>query len=140
MKFGLGARVKHPRFDIGLVSGGTLDPKRIFIKHEGEKEIADDFAGLELLEEPPQPYQGPSLIEVKEALRAVLHEMLDESEAVPIAYKWWGGHLILKPANPVLQSKEIPIQVFFHKIAMLRDRLRVLEQKINSHEKLEEDE
>lgn len=138
MKFGIGARVRHPRFDVGIVTGGSLGTTRVFFRHEGDKEIADDFQGLELVEEAPQPYTGPTLAEVKEALRSVLEEMLNDTEAVPLAEKWRGGLLVLKPANPELQPKEIPINTFFHKIVMLRDRLRVLEQRINSHDKLED--
>ena len=48
--------------------------------------------------------------------------------------------MILKPGSDSLKSKEIPIETFFHKIAMLRDRLRVLEQNINSHAKLSDEE
>ena len=47
--------------------------------------------------------------------------------------RWKGGKLIIQPSNKELKSKEIPVEVFFHKIVMLRDRLRVLEQNINSH-------
>lgn len=140
MKYGIGARVRHPKFDVGIVTGGTLSTTRVFFRHEGDKEISDDFPGLELLEEAPQPFEGLSLQDVKGALREVLQELLEEMETVPIADKWKGGMLVLKPANPALQSKEIPLQTFFHKIVMLRDRLRVLEQHINSHERLEEHE
>jgi hypothetical protein len=48
--------------------------------------------------------------------------------------------MILKPGDTTLQSKEIPIETFFHKIVMVRDRLRVMEQKINAHKVLEDDE
>jgi hypothetical protein len=54
--------------------------------------------------------------------------------------KWEGGKIILQPANPSLKSKEIPMEVFFHKIVMLRDRLRVLEQQINSNGKMSDEE
>ena len=61
----------------------------------------------------------------------------DVSEIVPIADKWKGGKIILEPGQAGLASKEIPIDTFFHKIIMVRDRLRVMEQKINSS-KIEE--
>lgn len=62
--------------------------------------------------------------------------MVGISQPVELAGKWDGGTLIMQPGNRDLQSKEVPIDAFFHKIVMVRDRLRVLEQNINSHEKL----
>ena len=59
---------------------------------------------------------------------------MDATEIVPIADKWKGGKMILEPGKTGLSSKEIPVGTFFHKIVMLRDRLRVMEQKINSSE------
>ncbi len=55
---------------------------------------------------------------------------------VPLASKWEGGTLKLVPANPELQAKEVPIDSLFHKVVMIRDRLRTLEQKLNAHPKL----
>ena len=55
---------------------------------------------------------------------------------VPLAPKWEGGVVKLIPANPQLQAKEIPIDGLFHKVVMVRDRLRSLEQKVNAHPKL----
>lgn len=55
---------------------------------------------------------------------------------VPLAPKWEGGTLRLIPANGDLQPKDIPIDALFHKVVMLRDRLRTMEQKINAHAKL----
>ena len=60
----------------------------------------------------------------------------DEEPVAEMAAKWDEGDLVLRPGKPGLQEKTIPIDVFFHKIVMLRDRLRVLEQKINSNPKL----
>lgn len=55
---------------------------------------------------------------------------------VPLAQKWEGGVVKLQPANAELQAKELPIDSLFHKVVMVRDRLRTLEQKINAHPKL----
>jgi hypothetical protein len=74
---------------------------------------------------------------VKEVVREVLAQW---ESPVELAGKWDGGTLILKPGDSSLQTKEIDIEGFFHKVVMLRDRLRVLEQKINSHSKLSDSE
>ena len=61
-------------------------------------------------------------------------------EIVTIAPKYIGGMMYLQPADKTMKPKDIPIATFFHKIVMLRDRLRVLEQKINAHSKLSDEE
>lgn len=73
----------------------------------------------------------------REEFAATLRDVLrEEAQPVPLAPKWEGGTLLLKPRDPELQPKELPIDAFFHKVVMLRDRLRVLEQKLNSSPKL----
>jgi hypothetical protein len=59
---------------------------------------------------------------------------------VPLAQKWEGGVIKLVPANPELQAKDIPLDSLFHKVVMIRDRLRTLEQKLNAHPKLSDTE
>jgi hypothetical protein len=71
--------------------------------------------------------------EFQEALREALR---DEVRPVALAPKWEGGSLVLKPRDPALQPKELPLDQLFHKVVMIRDRLRVLEQKINAADKL----
>lgn len=72
-------------------------------------------------------------------LKRVVREVLREENAygfIPISDRWNGGKLVIQPREAHLQSKEIPLDTFFHKIVMVRDRLRVLEQKVNAHPKL----
>ena len=73
--------------------------------------------------------------EMKAALRDVLEEELGTGRCT-IARKWEGGTLILKPCDDSMQSKEIPLEVFFKKITSVREKLRVLEQKLNNNESL----
>lgn len=74
-------------------------------------------------------------------IRRALREALDQLggfKEVEIAPKFKGGTLVLKPADEGKAAKEVPIDVFFKKIVMVRDRLRVLEQQINKHPKLDD--
>jgi len=80
-----------------------------------------------------------SFYEVEKSLRSILKKWSDVSEIVNIADKWKGGKLIMEPGDPNLKSSEVPIDTFFHKITMVRDRLRVMEQKINSSNLDEQD-
>lgn len=70
--------------------------------------------------------------DVKEALREVLEEEMGTGTCA-IAPKWKGGKMILQPFDAALQGKEVPLAVFFKKIVSVREKLRVLEQKINNH-------
>jgi hypothetical protein len=83
--------------------------------------------------EVPEEILAMTREEFAQAIREVLRE---ETVHVSLAPKWEGGTLLLKPHDPQLQPKEIPLDQLFHKVVMVRDRLRVLEQKINAHEKL----
>jgi hypothetical protein len=76
--------------------------------------------------------------ELKSLIRSVVREEIEIGRA-PLAERWQGGTIVLKPGKPGLQEKQIPLEDFFHKIVMLRDRLRVLEQQINSNQKLSDE-
>ena len=64
-------------------------------------------------------------------LRRIIREEAGITTVAP-AEKWRGGTLVLKPGQSHLQDKSIPIDTFFHKIVMLRNRLRTLEQQVNA--------
>jgi hypothetical protein len=91
--------------------------------------------------ERPRPVDGPvgELEMTREELKALIREAMDEERGgaeVPLARRWDGGQVLLKPADPSLQAKELSVDALFHKVVMIRDRLRVLEQKLNAHPKL----
>lgn len=72
----------------------------------------------------------------REELMEIFREAAGEGEAPPLAGKWEGGTMRLIPGKTDLQSKDLPIDSLFHKVVMVRDRLRTLEQKLNAHPKL----
>ncbi len=136
----VGTRVKHPVYGEGIVSRSHLTIYEIFFERGGKMELTKYNADLDIISAPEQePRTGLTLAEVEKAMTYVLDKYQGLAYAVKMADKWKGGTLDMKPANPELQSKEVPMETFFHKIVMLRDRLRVLEQNINSHPKLDDD-
>ncbi len=139
-KIGLGARVQHPTFGEGVVYGGDMHTLKIFFGANGNKELDRDFEGLELLEAAEGIDEALSLDDVRDCMIDVLQRFADFTMLIALGDKWKGGNMVLQPADKSLASKEIPIETFFHKIVMVRDRLRVLEQNINSHGSLSDEE
>jgi hypothetical protein len=80
---------------------------------------------------PAMPTPEGSSADLERMLRRVIREETGLTPVVP-AEKWRGGSLVLRPANPGLQEKSWPIETFFHKVVMLRNRLRTLEQQVNA--------
>jgi hypothetical protein len=137
----VGTRVEHPRYGEGIVSKNKITSYEIFFERGGKIEITKRNEDLEVIEAPAEkPKNSLTLAEVEKVLRYVLEEQSALQEIVPLGDKWIGGNMLLQPSNQSLKPKEIPIENFFHKIVMLRDRLRVLEQNINSNEKLSDEE
>ena len=133
----VGTRVEHPRYGEGIVSKSYLTIYEIFFERGGKIELTKYNTDLKIIAEPEnKPRTGLTLAEVEEAISFVLDKYQGLSQIVEIGEKWKDGTLIMKPANPDLQPKEVPVETFFHKIVMVRDRLRVLEQNINSNPNL----
>jgi len=135
---GIGSRVRHEAFGDGVICGMDLESYRIFFRNIGDKEISRSYAGLEVVEAAGSD-TSLSLEAVETALENVLKRFIDFDEIIPLGDRWIGGKMILQPSDTKLQSKEVPLEVFFHKIVMLRDRLRVMEQQINAHPKLSDE-
>lgn len=133
---GIGSRIDHEKYGKGVITNVTSSEYWITFIEKGLETIKldDEF---EVIEATFDEVDTVSFSEVEESLRNLLKKWSDVSEIVPIADKWKGGKMILEPGQSGVAPKEIPIDTFFHKIIMVRDRLRVMEQKINSS-KIEE--
>ena len=131
---GVGSRIVHPSFGTGVVVRLHKRVYEICFIEKGLKMVNKDFS-LEVIER-IEPEYAESFSEAEDALMKILRVWSDVNEVVPLGDKWTGGVLVMKPGSDTLKEKEVLIDVFFHKIVMLRDRLRVLEQRINSHDKL----
>ncbi|GAB1452242.1 hypothetical protein MASR2M47_22980 [Draconibacterium sp.] len=137
----VGSRVDHPRYGEGIISKNNLTAYEIFFEHGGKIEITKRNTDLSVItKNEDAPKSGISIKEIEKVMTYVLDQYASLNEVVPLGEKWSGGMMLLQPANRSLQPKEIPIETFFHKIVMLRDRLRVLEQNINSHSVLTDEE
>jgi len=135
---GIGSRIKHPSYGVGVVIRLHKKVYDIcFIEH-GIKMVSKDFS-LEVIDR-EEPEYSVSFSEAEDALIKILREWSDVTEVIPLGDKWKNGLMILRPGDKSLKEKEVEIEVFFHKIVMLRDRLRVMEQKINAHKVMTDEE
>ena len=138
----VGTRIDHPRYGVGIISRNTnLIYKVIFVRG-GEIEFLKSNFEADIIEEnEDMPLTEPRLNvkEFEKTLKFILDRYNGLEYKAELGSKWEGGTLILKPGNLNLQSKEMPVETFFHKIVMVRDRLRVLEQNINSHKGLSDE-
>lgn len=133
---GIGTRIKHTTYGQGIICRIGVEYMSISFFEGGLREIPRTDEGIEVVEVIEASSNMVSFDEVEDMLYRILTKHSDTSEVVEIADKFKGGLLVLEPKDENLQVKEIPIDTFFHKIVMVRDRLRVLEQNINSHPSL----
>lgn len=136
----IGMKVRHPQYGVGKVK--TLNERTADIQFDdGTRTVSPETSDVQPAE-PQVAVSGldqPLELFVGETVRKVLAEMgVEKPQAVldELGVRWHKGRLVMHPADSSLQPKEVPLEVFFHKIIMMRNNLRVLEQKINAHEKL----
>ncbi|WP_405576867.1 hypothetical protein [Winogradskyella sp. Asnod2-B02-A] len=128
---GIGSRIHHTEFGKGVVTNVTSKHYWVTFIENGLETIDID-SEFEVIEAAEDEVDTVSFYDVERSLKSILKQWSDVSEVVAIADKWKGGKLVMTPGDPNLKSSELPIDTFFHKITMVRDRLRVMEQKINS--------
>jgi hypothetical protein len=132
MKLGIGTRLSHPKFGNGVIIDVNDFGYEIYFSDHGEKEISKDFDGFVIAKVVEKDPDAISLEQVEKVLEGILEPLIATQEKIHLGDRWMGGTMVLQPANKDLQAKEIPMESFFHKIVMVRDRLRVMEQKINA--------
>lgn len=133
----VGLRVRHPQYGLGTVK--TISEKSAEIRFDDAMRTIDpELSGIT----PAEPSVAVSGLDqplqqfVESAIESVIARLGYEKPEVVIEQlgaKWHKGRMVLHPADPALQTKEIPLEVFFHKVVGVRNQLRVLEQKINGH-------
>ena len=133
---GIGTRLQHTQHGPGVIVGIKYATYLISFINVGMKEIDKTDPQLDEIIPENVTEEIETHSEVERSLLKILRLWGGLTENVPLGDKWLNGMMLLQPADKTLKPKEIPIADFFHKVVMLRDRLRVLEQHINSHKKL----
>jgi len=136
LTLGIGTRLQHTQHGPGVIVGVRFATYLISFINVGLKEIDKTDTHLDEIIPENVSTEIETSSEIERSLLKILRQWADVSEIVPIGDKWIGGTMLLQTADKTLKPKEVPIDIFFHKIVMLRDRLRVMEQNINSHKKL----
>ncbi|MBL9126792.1 MAG: hypothetical protein JNL97_04055 [Verrucomicrobiales bacterium] len=137
----VGMRVRHPHHALGTVKAVDEQTATVLFDDGVRRQVSPEASGLQ----PAETQASLSGLEmplaqlIAETVRAVADRMgLENPDAVreELASRWHGGKLVIHPADPTLATKEVPIDVFFHKIVMMRNNLRTLEQKLNGSDRL----
>lgn len=140
LNLGIGTRLQHTQHGPGVIVGVRYATYLISFINHGLKEIEKNDSKLEEIIPENATVEIETHSEVERSLLKILRLWGGITENVPLGDRWQKGTLIIQPADKSLKPKEIPIEDFFHKIVMLRDRLRVMEQQINAHKKLSDEE
>jgi hypothetical protein len=140
----IGMNVRHPQYGLGVVK--TISEATAEIQfNDGKRAVAPEPSGLQ----PAEPHAAVSGLElplkqfIDQTVAAAVDKLgLEKPDASTdkLGARWHGGKIVMHPSDPTLQAKDVPLEVFFHKIVMMRNNFRVLEQKINAHDKLSDGE
>jgi len=136
---GIGTRLQHTQFGPGVIVAVKYATYLISFINHGTKEIDKNDKNLDEIIPENVSVELESQSDFEKSLVKILQLWGGITEHVPLGDRWKGGTMVLQPADKTQKGKDIPIEVFFHKIVMLRDRLRVLEQQINSHKGLSDE-
>ena len=136
---GIGTRLQHTQFGPGVIVGVKYATYLISFINHGIKEIDKTDNKLDEIIPENVTTEVETTSAVEKSLLKILRQWSDTIEIVPLGDKWINGMMMLQAADKTQKPKEVPIDIFFHKIVMLRDRLRVLEQQINAHKILSDE-
>ena len=139
LSLGIGTRLQHTQYGPGVIAGVKYATYIISFINHGIKEIDKTDPKLDEIIPENVTLEVETVSDTEKSLLKILRLWGDVTEKVPLGDRWTGGTMLLQPADTSLKPKEIPVEIFFHKIVMLRDRLRVLEQQINAHKKLSDE-
>ncbi|MES2850536.1 MAG: hypothetical protein V4685_15860 [Bacteroidota bacterium] len=136
---GVGTRLQHTQYGPGVIVGIRYATYLISFINHGIKEVEKQDGSLDEIIPESVTEEIETASEVEKSLLKILRMWGGMNETVPLGDRWKGGAMLLQPYDKTQKPKEIPIEDFFHKVVMLRDRLRVLEQNINSNKKLSDE-
>ena len=139
LNLGIGTRLQHTHYGPGVIVGIRYATYLISFINHGVKEIDKNDTNLDEIIPENVTEEIETHSDVERSLLKVLRVWGGFTEEVPLGDRWKGGIMLLQPADKTQKPKDVPIDVFFHKIVMLRDRLRVLEQQINAHKTLSDE-
>lgn len=140
LTLGIGTRLQHTQFGPGVIVGVKYATYLISFIYHGIKEIDKTDNKLEEIIAENVTVEIETSSALEKSLLKILRMWNDTQEIVPLGDRWVGGTMLLQPKDASQKPKEIPIEIFFHKVVMLRDRLRVLEQQLNAHKQLSDTE
>lgn len=133
----IGMSVRHPQYGIGVVKAISEQTAEVRFS-DTLRTVDPELSGLV----PAEPGIAVSGLDqpLNQFVESIIERVMEslglekpDSTTVELGARWQKGKMTLQPSDPSLLAKEVPLEVFFHKIVGLRNQLRVLEQKINAH-------